>query len=206
VGESEDRCTFVLTGHKEVEQRFYECTTCGFVDDRHFCGICAVICHKGHKVRALERKRIGFCNCGAGACLDDCCAPCQALEEVPLDVEKVYPSSMCVDPSGNFLYLLDSEFGLVKLGSGRNGTLAGKVYRQDSRLSVHAGGQVTFAAGAILLRTPLLGPTQLLKIDLETFKVPPHCSTVCLCFSPFSYSGVLSNLLLSLHTHVCCRR
>jgi hypothetical protein len=101
----------------------------------------------------------------------DCGVPCHALEELPLDLEKYYPPSMCVDPSGSFLYLLGSKFGLIKLGAGRNGTFAGKVYRQDSRLSVHAGGQVTCAAGVLLLRTPFLGPFELLKIDPDTFEV-----------------------------------
>jgi len=87
-----------------------------------------------------------------------------------------------------------SEYGLLKVGAGGHGTLTGKLYLQDSRLSVHAGSRMACADGCLLLRTPLLGPHVLLKIDTTTLQVQspalPSFAPSPSCILPCSRVGL----------------
>ena len=162
-GDLEELCTFTLTGNSDVRQEAWECLTCDFVDGRSFCSICAVVCHKGHIVRLLSPSLPSFCHCGAGAGGHE--APCYALEESPEDREPLHPPSMCASACGGFLYLLTSDMGLVKLGSGGADTLTGKLYAQNSLMAVHAGGCMAEVQGTLLLRSPMVREDILLCID-----------------------------------------
>lgn len=45
------------------EQHWYNCETCGLVDDKGCCTLCALICHQGHDV-SYSRFSSFFCDCG----------------------------------------------------------------------------------------------------------------------------------------------
>ncbi len=45
--------------------------------------------------------------------------PCRSLEDAPEDVEKYCPPRMCAEPKGQYIYLLTSEYGLIKMGTGQ---------------------------------------------------------------------------------------
>ena len=46
------------------EQFWYNCVTCGLVEDKGCCSACSLICHKGHDV-VFSRRSSFFCDCGA---------------------------------------------------------------------------------------------------------------------------------------------
>ena len=79
--------------------------------------------------------------------------PWQALEDAPVDAERYYPPCMCMDRSGFFLFVLSSEFVLVKMGTGRGDSVAGKVYLQDTRMSVYAGHTIAITHTSASLTT-----------------------------------------------------
>jgi hypothetical protein len=92
--------------------------------------------------------------------------------------------SLCTSPCGAYLYMLSSEYGLVKLGTGTNGSITGRLYAQRVEFAVHAGGSVvcirsghptssieSTSSDMLLIRTPLLDSHQLLRIDETSLRV-----------------------------------
>ena len=53
------RCTYSITGNKPIEQRFYNCKTCGMTS---VCENCAFTCHKSHPI-SYAGKISSFCSC-----------------------------------------------------------------------------------------------------------------------------------------------
>ncbi len=78
---------------------------------------------------------------------------------------------MAVDRTGAYLYILSSEYGLLKVGSGQQHTTTGQVIAQNSRLSIHSGGALVCYRDRLLIRTPILGPNFLLVVDPNTLLV-----------------------------------
>ena len=165
-GDVEELCSFVLTGTERVRQEAWECLSCDFVHGRHLCSICAQVCHRGHTVRLLSNSLPCFCHCGAGAGGFD--APCHALEESPDDREPPQPASLCCSSCGDFVYVLTPELGLLKVGSGGGQTVTGRLYAQNSLMSIHAGGVMVEANGRLLLRSPMMRPELLLVVDRDS--------------------------------------
>jgi hypothetical protein len=65
-----NKCTYTVTGKNFVQQKWYFCYTCGFVDSEGVCEGCANVCHKGHSLSAVRGVEYGsgfFCDCGSGA-------------------------------------------------------------------------------------------------------------------------------------------
>jgi hypothetical protein len=181
-GDLEELCTFTITGPKPVRQPLYECATCmlGFV----MCAVCAAQCHRGHDTRLLtdvdgaaDGTSVGFCCCGAGAGSD--VVPCKSLEELPEDAETFYGPHMSSSTRGDYLYIISTEHGLLKIGTGLHHTTTGKLYGQNTHMSAHAGAQlacVRMDGGreVLLMRTPVLGADTLLHIDPETLFFTHH--------------------------------
>ena len=46
-------------------QHWYNCHTCGLVNDKGCCTLCAIICHQGHDI-VYSRFSSFFCDCGGG--------------------------------------------------------------------------------------------------------------------------------------------
>jgi hypothetical protein len=174
-GDVEDLCTFVTTGQKNVVgQSLFECDTCQFIDGRQICGVCAQVCHKGHVVRPVSSTSPtltlgGFCHCGAGAGGPD--APCRALEDAPEETERYFAPRLATDPAGDYLYILCSEYGLMKLGTGHGRTVTGKLYAQNPQLSAHTGGYIVCTQDRILLRSPITGAHALMVVDPVTLQI-----------------------------------
>jgi hypothetical protein len=64
-----NKCTYTVTGKNFVQQKWYFCYTCGFVDSEGVCEGCANVCHKGHSLSAVRGVEYGsgfFCDCGSG--------------------------------------------------------------------------------------------------------------------------------------------
>lgn len=68
-----NKCTYTVTGKNFVQQKWFFCYTCGFVDSEGVCEGCANVCHKGHSLSAPRGVDYGsgfFCDCGSGdSCL-----------------------------------------------------------------------------------------------------------------------------------------
>jgi len=63
-----NKCTFTVTGTQFIQQKWYFCYTCGFVDSEGVCEACANTCHKDHSlsaVRGVEKGSGFYCDCGA---------------------------------------------------------------------------------------------------------------------------------------------
>ena len=58
-------------------QPFYNCITCGLVNDLGCCEACARVCHAGHQL-VPKGNRPCFCDCGEGSCRT--CVRCQCLK------------------------------------------------------------------------------------------------------------------------------
>eukprot|EP00954_Amorphochlora_amoebiformis_P007679 595403-Amorphochlora_amoeboformis.AAC.1 len=68
------------------------------------------------------------------------------------------------------LFILSRQDGLVKLAL--TGPDAGRILLQRFELAVHAGGSIAYLdSRTLLLRTPILPPTELLVIDSSTFDI-----------------------------------
>jgi hypothetical protein len=63
---------------------------------------------------------------------------------------------LCADPSGKYVYMLDSEWGLVKLGTGHLHTTAGRVYGQNLHLSMHADGWIACSSNRLAVYPHLI--------------------------------------------------
>jgi hypothetical protein len=64
-----NKCTYTVTGKSFVQQKWFFCYTCGFVDSEGVCEGCANTCHKGHSLSAPRGVEYGsgfFCDCGSG--------------------------------------------------------------------------------------------------------------------------------------------
>jgi hypothetical protein len=64
-----NKCTYTVTGKTFVQQKWFFCYTCGFVDSEGVCEGCANTCHKGHSLSAPRGVEYGsgfFCDCGSG--------------------------------------------------------------------------------------------------------------------------------------------
>lgn len=68
-----NKCTYTVTGANFVNQTWYFCYTCGFVDSEGICEGCAKVCHAGHTLSAPRgTENSGFyCDCGASP--SNCC-------------------------------------------------------------------------------------------------------------------------------------
>lgn len=72
------KCSFKYTGRKGAVQEWGYCVTCNGDADVGMCTVCALICHKGHKIeRGPPKRNPGkfFCDCGAGGM----CNPCSCI-------------------------------------------------------------------------------------------------------------------------------
>ncbi len=58
-------CTYVESSGDFVEQHWYNCFTCGLVNEKGCCSVCIKVCHAGHSV-SYSRFSSYFCDCGAG--------------------------------------------------------------------------------------------------------------------------------------------
>eukprot|EP01117_Protostelium_nocturnum_P010911 TRINITY_DN3939_c0_g1_i1.p1 TRINITY_DN3939_c0_g1~~TRINITY_DN3939_c0_g1_i1.p1 ORF type:complete len:1699 (-),score=618.56 TRINITY_DN3939_c0_g1_i1:206-5302(-) len=56
-------CTYNITSQNYIEQPFYNCFTCGLLEDLGCCSVCAEICHKGHNISATQKLSKFFCDC-----------------------------------------------------------------------------------------------------------------------------------------------
>ena len=88
----------------------------------------------------------------------------------------IYPSlALSTDSSG--LYFLSSRYGLVRLGTGEGNTVAGELLCQNVELALHAGGHMVCVQphegeeDVLLLRSPLLSPDLLLRLDPQTLQL-----------------------------------
>jgi hypothetical protein len=53
-------------------------------------------------------------------------------------------SRICNDPSGAYIYVLSSQYGLAKIGTGTaGGSVTGKLYAQNPNMCIHANGYIT---------------------------------------------------------------
>ena len=71
-------CTCATHGAEFINQRWYQCETCGLVDDLGCCEACAETCHKGH---VCVYQGVGgkcYCDCGAG----DGPRPCHCMGDL----------------------------------------------------------------------------------------------------------------------------
>jgi len=206
-GDMEELCTFTLTGAKPVKQPLFECDTCGLTEGAFMCAVCAQQCHRGHVVRpvsaspgssetaadgsaAVVPARVeGFCCCGAGAGSDE--SPCRSLEELPDENGEAYfAPHMALSPRGDFAFVLSTEHGLMKIGTGggkegiktmqqQRRSVTGQLYAQNAQMAAHAGAQLVCvpvssdkASGkfVLLMRSPVLGANVLLHIDPDTLQ------------------------------------
>jgi len=65
-----NKCTFTVTGPTFVQQKWFFCYTCGFVDSEGVCEGCAKVCHLGHSlsaVRGVDKGSGFYCDCGASS-------------------------------------------------------------------------------------------------------------------------------------------
>jgi hypothetical protein len=64
-------CTYFVTGHDFVQQRYYQCHTCLLDKDsggRAACESCVRVCHAGHDLGPAQ-EGLFYCDCGAeGLC------------------------------------------------------------------------------------------------------------------------------------------
>jgi hypothetical protein len=89
---------------------------------------------------------------------------------------------LCADLSGTYIYVLTADYGLMKMGTGENGSIAGQCIRQNLALALHAPfAHIAFVPlprnermnpsnatrGHVLMRSQLC-PDQLLLIDSES--------------------------------------
>ena len=58
-------CTFTTSGSNFMEQHWYFCYTCDLTVSKGCCSICAMVCHRGHRVVYSRLSRF-FCDCGVG--------------------------------------------------------------------------------------------------------------------------------------------
>ena len=177
-GDLEDMCTFTLTEARPVKQPLFECATCDFgsADGCFMCAVCAMQCHKGHDTRRVSDEEsggsVGFCCCGAGVCSD--VVACRSLEGLPDAAETYYSPHMTLSPCGSFLYVLSTEHGLMKLGTGTTAaSVTGQLYAQNTQMCAHAGAQLVCvkdakARSVLMMRSPVLGASVLLHIDADT--------------------------------------
>ncbi|KAK9817780.1 hypothetical protein WJX72_002069 [[Myrmecia] bisecta] len=80
-------CTFISSGEAFVEQHWYFCYTCGLVDSKGCCSVCAQVCHAGHDLVYSGKSRF-FCDCGAGV---PGCPQCKCLQPVQLPARQSEP-------------------------------------------------------------------------------------------------------------------
>ena len=167
-GAQEDLCTFVLTNTHSVRQPAYECLTCDYVDGRTFCQVCAQQCHATHVTRLVSQSSLSFCHCGAGSGGSE--QPCRALED-STEIDSHQPARLAVSPNGHWLFVLSSEHGLMRIGTGKGGTVLGKLNGQNSTLACHAGAHFVCLGDTLLLRSPLSGPDMLLVVDAWSLRI-----------------------------------
>lgn len=84
------------------------------------------------------------------------------------DSKKVPHRTISCDPEGAYLYSLCQTYGLLKIGTGAGGTIAGMVNRQNSKLAFHVGAQIVCTDISLLMRSPVLGGHILLEIDRDS--------------------------------------
>lgn len=97
-----------------------------------------------------------------------------AVRMGPLATKVLPRLSTTCDKTGTYLYSLSHYYGLLKLGTGYQGSVTGRLYAQNLEMAVHAGGCITMGAGdRLLLRSPLLPSDQLLLIDAHTLRLVP---------------------------------
>ncbi len=102
----------------------------------------------------------------------------------PSDFDTIYEyksvrPSIAHDSLGRFLYVLSPEYGVAKIGTGAHGTVTGKIYAQNRTLAIHAGGHLALthptgvngSGSVLLIRTPLLGPYTLLRVNPNSLLV-----------------------------------
>lgn len=74
-------CSYVLD--KDFHgQHWYNCYTCGLVNDKGCCTLCAIVCHQGHDI-VYARFSSFFCDCGGGE--DHGIVHCKCLSEQARD-------------------------------------------------------------------------------------------------------------------------
>jgi len=58
-----NQCMSAVTGSNFVQMEVYECQDCGLNNGECCCRVCAMTCHKGHRV-TFKRRSKAFCDCG----------------------------------------------------------------------------------------------------------------------------------------------
>eukprot|EP01125_Pyxidicula_operculata_P004215 TRINITY_DN1624_c0_g1_i3.p1 TRINITY_DN1624_c0_g1~~TRINITY_DN1624_c0_g1_i3.p1 ORF type:complete len:788 (+),score=138.75 TRINITY_DN1624_c0_g1_i3:44-2407(+) len=56
-------CTYSVTSNSFVHQVYYKCFTCGLIEERGICEVCAETCHFGHNLSKPLFSNF-FCDCG----------------------------------------------------------------------------------------------------------------------------------------------
>jgi hypothetical protein len=155
---------------QEIKQNLYSCADCDLTAGNYLCEVCAVTCH------AVNKHNIKFVAFSSGIC--HCSAEemgrssCKALDLIKPSHHTYLQPNICVDSSGDFLFLLSAEHGLTQIGTGKsNSTLPGHCYAQNSKFSLHSGGYLAEFGPNLMLRSPLLPQNVLLLIDKATLQL-----------------------------------
>ena len=87
----------------------------------------------------------------------------------------IYPS-LAVSTDGSCLYFLSARYGVVRLGTGEGNSVAGELLAQNVELAVHASGHLVCVRthdeeDTLLLRSPLLPPDSLLRLDPRSLQL-----------------------------------
>lgn len=91
-------CTFFASGDKCIDQKVYQCRTCGTNENINLCETCAHVCHKGHDVFLVESSNNFSCDCqkiSKCKCLLTADVKCtyELTYSVPID----QPMFQCID-------------------------------------------------------------------------------------------------------------
>ena len=83
-----------------------------------------------------------------------------------------------VSPDGEYLFVLSSKYGLLKLGTGKSLSSVGKLYAQNRQLFVHAHGHLCVIPSLtadvpplVLIRSPLLDSRRLIVVRSDTLVI-----------------------------------
>jgi len=109
----------------------YECFTCGIQGSNYLCVVCVKPATRAKLVGASVNS---FCSCGAGLNDNGEEQCCRALDEAVDENERFFPPRIACTTDGAFVFLLSSDHGLMRLGTGKGSTATGKIYVQNMQM------------------------------------------------------------------------